>query len=149
MDDALLQPLMALVVKRGVGLGGLPQAQQTDVFALAWAGLPDGGMTERQVNEQLKGQLSAALSFVDTDHVELRRWLVDAGWLRRDGYGHEYRRVPCAESPEAGRALAAALSALAVAPWVAEHRAAHEARREARRQAWAGQQSVQKQARRP
>ena len=53
MNDALLRPLIGLVLKRGVGLGGLPTAQQTEVFALAWAGLPDGGATERQINEQI------------------------------------------------------------------------------------------------
>lgn len=140
MNDTLLRPLIGLVLKRGVGLGGLPPAQQTAVFALAWAGLPDGGTTERQINEQLKRQLAGALSFVDTDHVELRRWLVDAGWLSRDGFGHEYRRVPWHQLPEAGQALAAALASVEVASWVAGHRAAHEAQRQARRQAWAAQQ---------
>ncbi len=140
MNDTLLRPLIGLVLKQGVGLGGLPQSQQTAVFALAWAGLLEGGATERQINELLKHQLAGALAFVDTDHVELRRWLVDAGWLNRDGYGHEYRRVPWPQLPEAGQAVAAALSSLDVAVWVAGHRDAHLAQRQARRQAWAMQQ---------
>jgi hypothetical protein len=31
---------------------------------------------------------------VQTDHVELRRWLVDAGYLARDGWGYAYVRGP-------------------------------------------------------
>ena len=146
MNPALLAPLVALLLKRGVGLGGLPSDQQALVFALVWAGLPDGGMNERQVNEQLKSQLHGAASFLDTDHVELRRWLVDAGWLRRDGYGREYGRTPLTaldESVAAGQAVARALAEMPVGPWAAEQRAAHHAKREARRQAWDQQQALQ------
>lgn len=152
MTDILLRPLVALLLKRGVGLGGLPTAQQALVFALVWAGLPEGGMSERQVNEELKGQLAGAASFLDTDHVELRRWLVDAGWLARDGYGREYRRVPLAaladanpaEATPAGHATALALANLPLAQWVQAQRSAHQAQRAARHQAWAQQQQAGK-----
>jgi hypothetical protein len=135
-DDALLAPLGLLVVKHGVGLGGLPLAQQAAVWALAWAGLPDSVMNERQVNEHLKGLLAGAASFIDTDHVELRRWLVDAGWLQRDGYGREYRRTPAAALPDAGRPLAERLTAIDAVAWAAAQRAHAAARREARRRDW-------------
>jgi tRNA(adenine34) deaminase len=33
---------------------------------------------------------------IDTDHVELRRWLVDMRLVERDGFGRRYRRTPAA-----------------------------------------------------
>lgn len=143
MDDANLRPLLALMHKRGLGLGGLHQLQQAQVWALVWAGLPEGGMTEPQVNEVLKAQLAGAACFLDTDHVELRRWLVDAGWLRRDGYGREYRRTPLAELASGalpGHATAQVLAGMPVAQWASEQYAAQQAQRTARREAWARQQ---------
>jgi hypothetical protein len=144
MDATTLRPLLALMRKRHLSLGGLTVEQQALVWALVWAGLPDGAMSERQVNEELKGQLAGAACFVDTDHVELRRWLVDAGWLRRDGYGREYRRTPQAELPasvNAGHDAAQMLAHMPVAQWAAEQHASHDAQRMARRQAWAQQQA--------
>jgi hypothetical protein len=132
-----LRDLAALVVKEGVGLGGLSSAHRSWALALVWAGLPAQiGLTERQVNELLKAQLAGAAAFLDTDHVELRRWLVDAGWLLRDGYGREYRRVDRDNLDAGQREFADALAGIEPATWVAELRAAHRARREARRAHW-------------
>ena len=132
-----LAALQALVVKDGVGLGGLPAAQQTLALALVWVGLPAGTvLSERDVNACLKAQLDGAAVFLDTDHVELRRWLVDAGWMQRDGYGRAYRRVAADALASEQRALADALADLRTDTWVAEMRAAHRARREARRRDW-------------
>jgi len=132
-----LHALEVLVVKDGVGLGGLPAAQQSLALALVWAGLPaDAAVSEREVNDALKAQLAGAAVFLDTDHVELRRWLVDAGWLQRDGYGRAYRRVAAATMAPDQRALADGLADLHTDAWVAEVRAAHRARREARRRDW-------------
>jgi len=136
-----LQTLRQLVLKRGVGLGLLPADQRTLVFALAWAALPEGGFTEPQVNHQLKCLLQGPVAFLHTDHVELRRWLVDAQWLDRDGYGREYRRRAALALPESGRALALELQSLDAAAWVAHKRQAHDSRRTAQRQAWEAQQA--------
>lgn len=135
-----LQALSLLVVKQGVSLGGLSLSERSLVFTLAWTGLPDGALSEREVNALLKAQLAAALSFLETDHVELRRWLVDGGWMRRDGYGREYQRTNVAQLAAADQALAAHLAALDLQAWATGQRAAHEARRAARRLSWQHQQ---------
>jgi hypothetical protein len=132
-----LTALKALVVKDGVGLGGLPAVQQALALALVWAGLPAGtAVSEREVNECLKAQLAGAAVFLATDHVELRRWLVDAGWLQRDGYGRAYRRVAADALAAEQRVLAEALVGVNAGAWVAETRAAQRARRETRRRDW-------------
>jgi len=132
-----LRELAALVVKERVGLGGLAAAHRSWALALVWAGLPaQAALTEGQVNEVLKAQLAGAAAFLDTDHVELRRWLVDAGWLARDGYGREYRRVVLASLPAAQRALGEALADIDAGAWVADLRRSRQAQREARRADW-------------
>ena len=131
-----LQRLGLLVVKQGVALGLLSPLERSLVFALVWAGLPLGVLTERELNAQLQTQLATTVSCLATDHVELRRWLVDAGWLRRDGYGRAYQRTERAELAAADQALAAPLAALDVQAWAGARRAEHEARRAARRLDW-------------
>lgn len=128
--------LEALLVKEGVAIGGLPEAQRQLALGFVWAGLPAGVLAEREVNDALRAQLAGPARWLDTDHVELRRWLVDAGWLARDGYGREYRRVPVAALPAPARALGAALDGLDTTAHAAGCRAAHEARRAERRRAF-------------
>lgn len=136
---APLEQLARLVVKDGVSLGLLPEPERQLALAWVWAGLPiDRVMNEAGINEVLKAQLAGSVACLHTDHVELRRWLVDAGWLQRDGYGREYRR---AAAPAAHSALAAALEGLDTAAWAAERRRAHKAGRSARRQRWEEQQA--------
>jgi hypothetical protein len=133
----VLRDLVAMAVKERVGLGGLSAAHRAGALALVWAGLPaHAALTERQVNEVLKAQLAGAAAFLGTDHVELRRWLVDTGWLARDGYGREYRRVAPASLPPAQQALAAALAGIDAAAWVAGLRRSRQAQRDARRSEW-------------
>jgi hypothetical protein len=129
--------LQALVVKQGVGLGGLAPAERALALALAWAALPVSPMSERDVNVQLQQALAGPALCLDTDHVELRRWLVDSGFLQRDGFGREYRRVAAAALPEDLRPAAAALQGLDVAAFATATRAAHAQQRQARREAWA------------
>lgn len=131
-----LRPLAALLLKNGVAIGGLSGAQRPLVFALAWAGLPPHPMSEREVNAALKQRLDGAAAFLGTDHVELRRWLVDAGWLSRDGYGREYRRVEAAALHADLQPLAAALDGLDTDALAAAARSAHQAKRVERRRAW-------------
>jgi hypothetical protein len=133
---APLQPLAALFVKAGVSIGGLSDAQRRLVLGLVWAGLPAAPMSERDVNEALKAKLGGAANFLDTDHVELRRWLVDAGWLARDGLGREYQRVAAGALPATLQPLATAFEGVDSDRIAAATRATHSAERDARQRAW-------------
>lgn len=135
-----LRPLAQLVVKQGVGLGGLPLAQQAWALALVWAGLPEATHNEAGINQALKAQLAGPAAFLHTDHVELRRWLVDAGWLQRDGFGRAYQRVPATALPIAAQPIAQALQGLDTTAWTQALRKQQAARRAARRSAWDGRQ---------
>ena len=52
---------------------------------------PARSLTEIEVNEALQRWLAAVGSRIGTDHVSLRRELVDAGYLARDSDGSAYR----------------------------------------------------------
>jgi Uncharacterized protein conserved in bacteria (DUF2087) len=142
-DGPLLERLSLLVVKRGVSLGNLAEADRDLVLALAATAVPVGEpCTEPQVNEALRRSLQAEAACLDTDHVELRRWLVDGGWWRRDGYGRRYERVPADELAPPLQSLAQALARLDLPVWVAGQRSRLDAQREARRAAWAASQGA-------
>jgi hypothetical protein len=136
-DTALAARLATMVVKEGLTLGNLPAADRDLALAWVWAGLPEAEvLSEPGINAQLKARLAGAAAFLDTDHVELRRWLVDGAWLARDGFGREYRRVPCAQLQERHVALAAALQGFDTDAWAASARDEKRALRRARQQAW-------------
>jgi len=142
-DVPPLAVLASLVVKSGVALGGLSERDRRHALALVWAGLPEGRvLSEPQVNQLLKEQLDGAAAFLGTDHVELRRWLVDAGWLQRDGFGREYRRVPLQALPELLQPLARQLAGFEPESWCAAQRATRLDARAARRRAWLEKQQV-------
>lgn len=133
-----IERLAALVVKSGVSLGGLPDEDRQLALSVAAAALPLGeGLAEAQVNARLRRSLAEECAFLATDHVELRRWLVDTGWWRRDGFGRCYERVPVGELDEALRPLAERVSRLDLPAWVTGTREARRAERERRRQAHA------------
>jgi hypothetical protein len=137
MLDALT-PFAQLVVKHGVRPGLLDEAERRLALGLVWAGLPESRvMTEPEINLAIKAQLAGPAAFLDVDHVELRRWLVDAGWLNRDGFGRAYCRVGECELTDDQAAAVSPLSGLALGEWAAALVQAHEAHRQARRQAWA------------
>ena len=135
-----------LAVKERVGLGALA-GSRGDEFAAALAAASlavpaDATVSEREVNDRLVAWLAGPGAMLSTDHVELRRWLVDLGLVERDGYGRAYRR--CSPPPPAYRDAAAAIhsiDAAAVADQArqelaqvrAERRARHEAREGGRR----------------
>lgn len=130
--------LAALVVKSGVSLGGLPDEDRQLALAVAANALPLGeGFTEAQVNARLRRSLAEECAFLATDHVELRRWLVDTGWWRRDGFGRCYQRVPFAELGHSQRPQAESVSELDLSAWVAGARDVRKADRERRRRAHA------------
>jgi hypothetical protein len=131
-----LRPLAQLVIKQGVALGGLPPAQQAWALALVWAGLSGNTLDEPGINRALKAQLAGPAAFLRTDHVELRRWLVDAGWLQRDGYGRAYQRTRVDALPGTMQALAQVLCELDAPAWAQAQRQAQAAARAGRRAAW-------------
>ena len=134
--------LAALVLKDGVMLGGLAAQPQALALGLAWCALPaDVALRETEVNAALKRCLAEEGRFLDVDHVELRRWLVDAGWLVRDGFGREYRRVAGAGLSAGNAPVGMALSAIDLPLWVGELRAVEVQQRTARRQAWQARQA--------
>ena len=127
--------LAALVVKDGISLGLLAEGDRALVLALAAAAIEPGrAHREADVNRVLESWLAGPGALLRTDHVELRRWLVDAGFVSRDGFGRAYVRG------EAEAARATALlgegPAAALEDAVLTQRAARAAERASRRQAY-------------
>lgn len=139
-----LEPLEPLVCKQGVALGGLSPAERDRALAVAAASVgPGEPLTEAQVNARLKASLAAEAAFLHTDHVELRRWLVDTGWWRRDTYGQRYEAVAVEDLRPEVQALARAVRRVDLAAWAAALREAAAAQRERRRRAWEARQRPQ------
>lgn len=142
MND-LLPRLSSMVTKDHVSLGGLSTADQTLALAVVHATLPPGAvLNEREVNERLKAALAGAACWLGTDHVELRRWLVDAGWLTRDGFGREYRALPHAALSARHQPLARALATVDIGRWVAAERGQRAQARAERKARWAATQAA-------
>ncbi|MEO8677192.1 MAG: DUF2087 domain-containing protein [Casimicrobiaceae bacterium] len=84
----------ALALRRDVSLGVLLSTHPRDfgvLLAAAAQAFPKcREFSEREVNDLLRAFLGDAGSMLGTDHVELRRWLVDFHVLDRDGYGRVY-----------------------------------------------------------
>jgi tRNA(adenine34) deaminase len=130
-----------LAVRHGVHLSTLQQKTGGDLellFASASLAFPaDKSLTEREANDILQRFLATAGVMVATDHVELRRWMVDLGYLRRSDYGTDYRRGPL---PKWLSEAAQELDIERIATTVQQVRQRDESEREARRQAWLAQQ---------
>lgn len=85
--------LESLVAKNGLHLGVLSDADRVLVLALAACAIePAQSLREHQVNGRLIHWLADVGQMLRTDHVELRRWLVDTGFVVRDDWGHAYVR---------------------------------------------------------
>jgi len=133
-----LAPLKPLVLKSRVSLGGLGEVERAWALAVAAMRLRTGeSIGEAEVNARLKACLAEEGAFLATDHVELRRWLVDTGWWSRDGFGRRYERVPATALREALKPMAEAIGDTDLPGWIAGHRQALQAERERRRQAHA------------
>jgi hypothetical protein len=111
------------VLKSGLHLGLLGEPDRALVLAFAACALePLQALREDEVNRRLMAWLAGPGEMLGTDHVELRRWLVDSGFVARDDWGRAYTRGP-AELERArlllgtvdGTALAAAVRALRIA----------------------------------
>src|SRR5678816_4101403 len=136
-----LDRMAQLALRHGVHLSTLQQKDGRDLelfFAgAALAFPPDVTLSEHDSNEILKRFLASAGVMVSTDHVELRRWMVDTGFLQRSDFGTDYRRGTI---PEWLSEAAQQLDFERIAKTVAQSRSANEAQRETRRQAWLASQ---------
>ncbi len=141
MTSAREDPLAVyrrLCVRRGIALGGLASGRQDDfraVLAAAALALDEGaGYDESAVNARLKAWLDGPGAMVEVDHVELRRWLVDTGLVRRDGYGRHYTRAE--PVPDAFAHALAGLAGVDLALLAAEARESEREARESRQATW-------------
>jgi len=136
-----LERMSQLALRHGVHLSTLQQKDGGDLellFAGAALAFPAGTLFNKQdANEILKRFLASAGVMVATDHVELRRWMVDTGFLQRSDYGTDYRRGTI---PEWLSEAARQLDFERIAKAVAQSRSANESQRETRRQAWLASQ---------
>jgi tRNA(adenine34) deaminase len=134
---AWLDRVGELATRQGLHLGSLREREPRDLdllLASAALFLPEGqSLTEKQANAHLQEFLASTGSMLDTDHVELRRWLADLGFLHRTDVGTDYRRgrfpawmIDAAAALDADQLRAAALDAR-------ENKARDRA---ARKQAW-------------
>jgi len=132
-----LERLGTLAVRDGLHLGTLRERDPRDfelVLASAALFLPaDQLLTEIDANTRLKSFLATAGAMLDTDHVELRRWMADTGFLHRSDYGTDYRRGTI---PDWLKAAANELSAEQLMAAMGAARDARSQRRAARKQAW-------------
>ena len=136
-----LDRVAQLALRHGVHLSTLQQKDGSDL-ELFFAGValalpPNVALSEHDANEILKRFLATAGVMVSTDHVELRRWMVDTGFLQRSDFGTDYRR---GKIPEWLVEAAHALDFDRIASAVARARTANEAQRETRRRAWLASQ---------
>lgn len=126
----------ALAIRQGIALGALQSASARDfalVLAAAASGFaPERTYTEREVNERLRAFLARAGAMLATDHVELRRWLVDFRVLKRDGYGRAYARADAGDDIAALACELAEIDLDALARTAREADASRRAERKAR-----------------
>jgi tRNA(adenine34) deaminase len=130
-----------LALRHGVHLSTLQQREGRDLellFASAALAFPAGALlSEPDANEILKRFLASAGVMVATDHVELRRWMVDTGFLQRSDFGTDYRR---GSIPDWLSEAVQILDFERIANAVTQTRSANESQRETRRQAWLASQ---------
>jgi len=110
---------------------GLPKRVRDRRIVLKAATLGFAGgrtYTEREINESLAAWLREVGPSVESDHVSLRRALVDEAFLERAPGGEWYRVGPAARGP--GH-FDPGVDAIAPARLIAEARAEREARRRA------------------
>jgi len=132
-----LRRLAELSRRQGLAIGTLLGGARGDLdvlLASAALHLPaDEGLGEREASERLRDFLATTGTMLDTDHAELRRWLVDLGFVERSDRGADYRRGAL---PVWLQAAAAQLDARQLGEAVALAKRAHDSERQERKQAW-------------
>ena len=132
--------LESLVLKSGLHLGLLSEPDRALLLALAACAIESGPtLREDDVNRRLSDWLADVGAMVQTDHVELRRWLVDAGYLARDGWGYAYVRGPA--ELDLARQVLRTTDGTALASAVRSVRVAAQSARIARQRAFEAQGS--------
>jgi tRNA(adenine34) deaminase len=135
--EAWLVRLAELARRQGLAIGSLLGAARGDLdllLASAALHLPaDRGLEEREASRLLQQFLATTGAMLATDHAELRRWLVDLGFVTRSDRGADYRRGTL---PVPLRAAAAQLDATRLAAAVEQARAQDERQRDERKRAW-------------
>jgi hypothetical protein len=126
---------MRLATRRRLRLSSLTEGRDLElVLATAALHFPPGRpLTELQANEVLQGFLAGAGCFLDTDCAELRRYLLESGFVARGEDLAGYRRGAL---PTWLRAGADQLTVDALTEAVRSATRARADEREARRQAW-------------
>jgi tRNA(adenine34) deaminase len=141
--DAWLQRLAQLATRDGVLLSTLRERDPRDfelVLASAALYLPPAQLLdERGANQHLQRFLAEAGCMIDTDHVELRRWLADLAFIHRSDFGTDYRRGTL---PAWLSAAAQTLDPHRLAAAVADARDGRARQRAARKAAWLAQQQA-------
>jgi len=129
--------LSGMVVKTGLMLGQMTDGDRLLALSLpAWRLEEAREYTEAEVNAMLKASLAAESASLRTDHVELRRWLVDTGWWQRDGFGKAYTRPAVNELAEPLQAIARALATVEPAHWAQQQVHIHRTAQRERRARW-------------
>jgi hypothetical protein len=144
-ESAALVSFRRVAVKRGL----LPGVLQGNCFAdfavvMAAAALAldeHREYSEAEVNAVLKAWLAGAGAMLATDHVELRRWLVDCRLVARDGFGRRYMR---ASAPEPFTAAVKGLSGIDLAAVAREACSADALARAERKARWESSQGPTK-----
>jgi len=75
------------------GLAGIPKDQNDQHILLKSAVMSirtNKPLTEKELNDRLQTWLDLVGAGKNLDRVSLRRWLVDSGYLTRDGLGSQY-----------------------------------------------------------
>ena len=137
VDNPTLAVFRRLAVREGLTLGALHGGRRADFLvvtaAAALACVRGREYTEAEVNALLRDWLAGPGAMLSTDHVELRRWLVDCALLVRDGYGRRYAR---SDATGEWLAVLAALDGADLSAEAGAARAAEAARRAERKASW-------------
>ena len=116
-EQAFLAVWRHLALTPGRTLGALQQGRKDEyVVVTAGAALAFDARrdyAESEVNVVLERWLAVTATMLETDHVQLRRALVDCGLLERDPYGKSYRRARM--TPAAWRTALATLEGVDLA----------------------------------
>jgi hypothetical protein len=139
-QNQVVHQFKTLLMKRGIGIGSLLNGSSNDfnvLLAAASLSLRGTQQDEFQVNLSLKQWLEGPGQFVQTDHVEIRRWLVDMGLWVRDGFGREYSIAH--PVPERFSVAVAAIAGIEQSAFAEAARREHHEKRAARKAAWLAQ----------